>query len=239
MNGFDLAGRPIRVGLGNDKFTAESTRKMLEGFPAPGQTGFQGSSFSGAGGRGTHAGGNDRFGQDRYDRYDREERGHGHKSGNASALDDTDVGVAFNNITREKLMQNLANRGGVQNPTMKQAPAPVQKKPLPIDVGQTSRCILLKNMFDPLEEEQAAGPKWMEELEQEIKEEAERKYGAVVHIAIDPNTAGDIYVKFAKLEGGDAAMKGLNGRFFNKRMITAQPVVDAVYTSLFGRARAL
>jgi RNA recognition motif-containing protein len=28
MNGFDLAGSPIRVGLGNDKFTPESTANL-------------------------------------------------------------------------------------------------------------------------------------------------------------------------------------------------------------------
>src|SRR4051794_4603055 len=53
MNGFDLAGRPIRVGLGNDKFTPESTANLLQRFQGQGQNQqFQGSAFSGAGGRG-------------------------------------------------------------------------------------------------------------------------------------------------------------------------------------------
>lgn len=84
MNGFDLAGRPIRVGLGNDKFTSESTQNLLQRFPnkEPGGI-FQGSSFSGSGGRGTHAGGNNNF-----DRAGgREDKG----ASGASALDDTDV----------------------------------------------------------------------------------------------------------------------------------------------------
>ncbi|KAG7118928.1 RNA-binding protein rsd1 like [Verticillium longisporum] len=51
MNGFDLAGRPIRVGLGNDKFTPESTANLLQRFSGREQP-FQGSAFSGAGGRG-------------------------------------------------------------------------------------------------------------------------------------------------------------------------------------------
>ncbi|PVI00396.1 hypothetical protein DM02DRAFT_672023 [Periconia macrospinosa] len=88
---FELAGRPIRVvlgndkftaestnsvghrqkpkhkrtetgatlvllGLGNDKFTAESTKHLLDNFPAQAAK-YQGSAFSGAGGRGAYAGG--------------------------------------------------------------------------------------------------------------------------------------------------------------------------------------
>ncbi|KAM7186122.1 hypothetical protein V8F20_011528 [Naviculisporaceae sp. PSN 640] len=41
-----------------------------------------------------------------------------------------------------------------------------------------------------------------------------------------------------QISGGENAIKGLNGRYFGGRMITAQPVVDAVYSSLFSRARA-
>ncbi len=44
MNGFDLAGRPIRVGLGNDKFTPESTASLLQRFQGQShQQQFQGS----------------------------------------------------------------------------------------------------------------------------------------------------------------------------------------------------
>lgn len=76
----------------------------------------------------------------------------------------------------------------------------------------------------------------MRELEDDVKEECQNKYGTVVHIALDPNTQGDIYVKFETVQGGENAIKGLNGRFFGGRQITAQPVVDAVYRSLFSKA---
>ena len=56
MNGFELANRPIREGLGNDKFTPESTASLLRNFNTHAQN-FQGSAFSGAGGRGAYAGG--------------------------------------------------------------------------------------------------------------------------------------------------------------------------------------
>jgi len=80
------------------------------------------------------------------------------------------------------------------------------------------------------------GDDWIKELEEDVKQECEDKYGHVVHLAVDPNTQGDVYVKFDRIEGGENAMKGLNGRYFGGNMITVQPVVDAVYRSLFAHA---
>lgn len=80
---------------------------------------------------------------------------------------------------------------------------------------------------------------WPRELEDDVRAEADDKYGKVVHIHLDPSTQGDIYLKFEKVTGGENAIKGLNGRFFGGRQITATPVVDAVYSSLFARTKAL
>ena len=80
---------------------------------------------------------------------------------------------------------------------------------------------------------------WIKELEDDVRAECEEKYGHVVHIALDANTAGDIYLKFDRVQGGENAIKGLNGRFFGGRQISAQPVVDAVYSSLFSRTKAI
>lgn len=148
MNGFDLAGRPIRVGLGNDKFTPESTASLLQRFQGQShQQQFQGSAFSGAGGRGpqSSSGAFDRAGGRDTDK----------GAGGASALDDTDVaGVNFNNYSRDALMRKLAR-------TDEPAPAgrderemlkpKTETKPLPVNVNMASRCVLLKNMFDPAE----------------------------------------------------------------------------------------
>jgi len=72
-----------------------------------------------------------------------------------------------------------------------------------------------------------------------VRQEAEDKYGHVVHISLDANSQGDIYLKFDKVQGGENSIKGLNGRYFDGRMITAAPVVDAVYSSLFSRTKAI
>ncbi len=72
-----------------------------------------------------------------------------------------------------------------------------------------------------------------------MRAECEEKYGHVVHISLDANSQGDIYLKFDRVEGGENAIKGLNGRFFGGRQISATPVVDAVYSSLFTRTKAM
>lgn len=72
-------------------------------------------------------------------------------------------------------------------------------------------------------------------LEDEVKDECNRKYGKVVHIAVDPNTDGDIYMKFENVKEGEKAFQGLNGRTFNYRTIRASYVVDKIYESLYGK----
>lgn len=134
MNGFELAGRAIRVGLGNDKFTNESTQHILRSQGAQ----FTGSAFSGMGGRGAHAGGTGNF--DRASGRDAE------KAGGASALDDTDVGgVNFSNYSRDSLMRKLAR---TEDPEPKVQPKAREQKKMPVAQTPASRCVLLKNMYD-------------------------------------------------------------------------------------------
>ncbi|CAI7584715.1 unnamed protein product [Penicillium pancosmium] len=231
MNGFDLAGRAIRVGLGNDKFTPDSNSNRLQSTSAS-QPNFQGSSFSGHGGRGVQAGGSNNF--------DRAGGRENEKAGGASALDDTDVaGVNFNNYSRDALMRKLARTDDPEPSADEQQKVlrpKTETKPLPVNVNMASRCVMLRDMFDPAEEE---GDAWVKELEDDVRQECEEKYGHVVHISVDPNSQGDIYLKFDRVQGGENAIKGLNGRFFGGKQITAQPVVDAVYSSLFSRTKAI
>lgn len=147
MNGFDLAGRPIRVGLGNDKFTPESTANLLQRFQGQNQPGYQGSAFSGSGGRGSHAGGSGGT----FDRAGGRDNDKG--TGGASALDDTDVaGVNFNNYSRDALMRKLARTDDSTAVPEKRSVVPKKESnPLPVNVSQASRCVLLRNMFDPTE----------------------------------------------------------------------------------------
>lgn len=149
MNGFELAGRPIRVGLGNDKFTPESTANLLQRFQGQNQPQFQGSAFSGHGGRGAQAGGSGGS----FDRAGGRDNDKG--AGGASALDDTDVaGVNFSNYSRDALMRKLARTDDASNDTNGDSKRNIVKpkvetKAAVITPAMTSRCVVLRNMFDP------------------------------------------------------------------------------------------
>lgn len=127
MNGFEIGGRALRVGLGSDKMPIDS--------PNPQQQDAQGSSFSGSGGRGSHAGGSTNF--------DRASGRMVNKNGGASALDDSDV-QGLNNVDRTDLMRKLARvpETKTENPVQKKEQTSAQNAPQP------TRCVLIKNMYD-------------------------------------------------------------------------------------------
>lgn len=146
MNGFEIAGRPIRVGLGSDKFTPESTANLLHRFGNQSHQ-FQGSAFSGSGGRGAHAGGSNNF-----DRAGgREEKG----AGGASALDDADVGgVNFSNFSRDSLMRKLARTEEPAPQAQAQTPSSrprADPKKAALHGPAPSRCIVVKNAYNEAE----------------------------------------------------------------------------------------
>ncbi|PSK51893.1 hypothetical protein B9Z65_3160 [Elsinoe australis] len=227
LNGFMLAERPLRVGLGNDKMNAEAATGMMQR-SAPGAQESQASTFSGAGGRGTHAGGSTNF-----ERSNREDKA----AANSSALDDSDVGgVNYSNFSRESLMKKLARVEEPAAATNKSKVNAARAKP-PVATMAKSRCIIVKNCYDEAETEE---PDFEKDLEEDFKDECSNKYGEVVHVGIpSEHSEGAIFVKFKDLTGGDNALKGLNGRFFAGKVLTAQPVVDAIYNTNFPKAANL
>ncbi|KAK7205503.1 hypothetical protein BZA70DRAFT_160847 [Myxozyma melibiosi] len=226
LNGFKLGGRPIRVGPGNEKIVTEPPElliKRLGGGPGVEIPSSLAAASAGAGGGDI---GSDMRSHSGRGRDDKKPTGQ-----LASALDDSDVsGVTLNSVSRESLMKKLMREEDAL--PVEEAPAP--RKPT---VGvQASRCIALSNMFDPDEED---GPDWVKELEEDVKAECEEKYGKVVHLAVEPASKGEIFVKFADVSGGEKAILGLNGRYFGGRQISATPVVDMVYSLRFPRSRNL
>ncbi|CAG8704375.1 8924_t:CDS:10 [Rhizophagus irregularis] len=139
-------------------------------------------------------------------------------------LDDGDVaGLALNAQSRVELMQKLARDTDLIAPTatpiQSEPPRPVQPRVNP------TRCVLLKNMFNPDEETES---NWAEELEEDVKSEC-IKYGPVVHISVDRESAGDIYMKFDSVSSAQAAVNGLNGRWFGGNQISAVFILDMFY----------
>lgn len=230
MNGFELANRNIRVGLGNDKFTPESTAQLLRNFGHNAQN-YQGSSFSGAGGRGHSTGGH----SGNFERsHAREERG----VNSASALDDSDaLGVSYHAVDRHNIMMKL-RRDVVDQPDPARTSTATPARQTVLTEPKPGRCMKLQNMFSSYEEENKpdADPNWPETIKDEVKHEVVDKYGPIVHISVDANSDGDIYVKFEDTNGSLKAYRGLNGRRFNGQVVTASYLVDHIYHSMFPQA---
>lgn len=92
------------------------------------------------------------------------------------------------------------------------APASSAEQSITEMMKAPSKVIMLRNMVGPGEVD--------DELEPEVKEECNRKYGEVitVHIVEMPNVSPEetvrIFVEFTKIESAIKALVDLNGRFF-------------------------
>ncbi|KAG8857232.1 hypothetical protein FRB96_005907 [Tulasnella sp. 330] len=128
-------------------------------------------------------------------------------------------GTNLNNVSRQALMQKLAR---TEAPASRTVPI---MRPTNLPETQKSKNLLLKNMFDPEEETERD---WHTELEADVKEECEGKYGLVEAIKVEVESQGEIYVKFNAIESAGKALEGLNGRWFGGRQVSAAYISDAL-----------
>lgn len=97
------------------------------------------------------------------------------------------------------------------------APASSQEQSITEMMKAPSKVIMLRNMVGPGEVD--------DELEPEVKEECNRKYGEVVtvHIVEMPNVSPEetvrIFVEFTRIESAIKGLVDLNGRFFGGRQV--------------------
>ncbi|CAE6478125.1 unnamed protein product [Rhizoctonia solani] len=133
------------------------------------------------------------------------------------SLEDTG-GILNNSTSRHQLMQKLART---------EQPAKSSSMLMKSNIPQTlsSRCVLLRNMFDPEEETERD---WDKDLADDVRGECEEKYGKVVDLKVEKESEGEIYIKFDAVESAEKAIKGLNGRWFGGKQVTASPIPDAI-----------
>ncbi|KAG0288896.1 hypothetical protein BGZ98_004072 [Dissophora globulifera] len=158
---------------------------------------------------------------------------------NSISIDDSDTaGYAMTSQSRADLMQKLA-RGdaslGAVAPAALPAAAPATTSFVQLPVVMPSRSVLLKNMFT---DEDKTEPEWARELEEDVKEEAE-KNGPVVHIHVEQDSPGEIYLKFDTVQSATNAVQTLGGRFFAGRQIVAAFLPEMLYNVRFPRAANL
>ncbi|XP_026162977.1 RNA-binding protein 39a isoform X2 [Mastacembelus armatus] len=93
-----------------------------------------------------------------------------------------------------------------------------------------THCFQLSNMFHPNSEEVSG---WEVDIQHDVIEEC-NKHGGVVHIYVDKNsTEGNVYVKCPSIPAAMAAVNALHGRYFAGKMITAAYVPLPTYHNLF------
>lgn len=125
-------------------------------------------------------------------------------------------GGNLNAASRQALMQKLARI----EPASRLEPVV-----RPNIQAMESRCVLLKNMFNPEEETDAD---WDKELAEDVKGECEVKYGPVDRIKVERESQGEIYLKFGNVDAARKSVQGLNGRWFGGKQVSAAFISDAI-----------
>merc|ERR1712032_567879 len=92
----------------------------------------------------------------------------------------------------------------------------------------TSRCIVLKNMFDRLSDNACNNPKFFDELSDEVRMEC-AKVGTVLHCAAFKWSNGFVYVKMLAHTEATRIKERMHGRFFDKNKIICEYVEESSY----------
>ncbi|CAO3663947.1 unnamed protein product [Umbelopsis vinacea] len=140
--------------------------------------------------------------------------------GNYSLDEEETSGISLNSTSRAELMQKLAARqseSSAQAPVYKPAPAPPK---VTMPTAAATRTIMLNNMFNPTEETE---PNWVQELEADIKDECSQ-YGQILHVNVNDDSLGEVFLKFESVAAGEQAVKALNGRWFGGKQASSVTV---------------
>lgn len=167
-------------------------------------------------------------------------------------FDDESQGFKLDSSSRVQLMQRYAggqevvkeaqqSANAAAPPTQHSLQAKQEAKrmaPDQLEVGKLgsgspipTECLLLKNMFDPSEETEE---EWWLDIQEEVREEAQNKYGQVEHVWVDRESNGFVYLKFGTLDAAKSAYNDLSGRYFNARRIAVEYQFTKVYDEYFG-----
>uniref|UniRef100_A0A7S0BFV5 RRM domain-containing protein n=1 Tax=Rhodosorus marinus TaxID=101924 RepID=A0A7S0BFV5_9RHOD len=227
LNGLELAGRALRVGLAStEALRLGTTAAAMSGGPLNPTTGEQPGEGATAGSIPTVLTTADRDGLNELD-------------------DGQDRGLALTANQRAQLMQKLsrgeeiapttpAAADGSAQGTAITAPGMVATLPgynPPLTVSRApSRCLMLRNMFDPQEETE---PDFHVQVADDVRDECMEKFGPLKHLIVDKNSAGIVYLKFDQLPHAVAAKASLSGRFFAGKQVIAEFIAEPIYQQRF------
>lgn len=197
MNGLEIAGRQIKVGLVNESNTITST----------GPVGALGE-LDDDGMRGEKK---------------KREGGGGFENQQSLIILLDGGGLSLNAHSRAMLMaklQRAAPAASAPSPT----PSPGYGLSLNPAISP-SPCMLLKNMFDPKAYVLSSllcyfnclyretDPDFHLDIKEDVTEECS-KYGKITHIYVERDSEGHVYMKFTSSDGAQKAIQALNHRWF-------------------------
>lgn len=110
-----------------------------------------------------------------------------------------------------------------------QRQSPPHSSTSPVRSAGPSPCIVLKNMFDPSSETE---PNWDEDIKNDVREEC-KKFGSVLHVYVDKNSQGFVYMKLGSINAATSAINALNGRWFAGRQLAADYMSESTYHDRF------
>jgi len=97
-------------------------------------------------------------------------------------------------------------------------------------------CFMLTNMFDPTSE---TNSEWESEIKDDVIDECSA-HGGAVHVHVDKTASqGNVYVKVLNPTTASLAVNALHGRMFAGRVITAAYIPEENYVDLFPDAKSV
>lgn len=141
--------------------------------------------------------------------------------------DDSGGGLHLSAQHRLALMQRLQRSN--EQPAAQQQGAKPAPQVTPVRVQPTT-CVVLKNMFT--KQEIIQDPELASDIKEDVAAEAS-KHGRLLHIHVDTDSDGHVFLRYADVESAMKSLQDFNGRWFSARQVIAEHVVERAYESRF------
>jgi RNA-binding protein 23/39 len=139
----------------------------------------------------------------------------------------TDNGQGLVPLTNERRADLMAKLAGASTGATAEGEPTSRNQPIIMASGcPPSPCLMLRHMFDPAKEEEED---FDADIELDVREECEQQFGKVVHIFVDKNSMGTVYLRLESVEAAERARLKLNGRLFDGNHIAADFLPLALY----------
>lgn len=214
MDGFELAGRSIKVGVSQSAQVAamplaqqQQQMMMMQQLGALGPLGVAGLPSVG---------------------------GDGQSLSQLDSLDDTADGKGelgkISAAQRASIMSKLAKNANMDVPDDTRMAANTVGGAA-MSSGEL-RCVVLKNMFDRLSDDAQSNPNFYTTLEMDVRGEVS-KVGSVLHVACDKWSNGFVYVKMFTAHDAQRLKDLMHGRYFAQNKIIAEFFPEEKYNKKF------